>query len=64
MNGPLYRGAITARRLHMKHARECMAEYRRTLDPVYAEMARVHVKTARQYNRNSWRAKSMPGNRP
>lgn len=64
--GPLYAGAVKARRLYMAYARECMTEYHRTMDPVYVEIARIHVKTARIYNRNAWkgRARIIPGKRP
>lgn len=57
MRSPLYRGAIRERAAHMREARTCVTCYHQTLDPVWLDMARIHVKTARTFNRHAWRAK-------
>lgn len=54
---PLYRGAGRARDYHMSQARQCMERFQVTLDAVWVDMARVHVATARTFNRHAWRAK-------
>lgn len=55
---PHYTGAVKARREQMRMAREAMDCYQRTLDPVCIDAARIHVKTARAFNRHAWRAKA------
>lgn len=61
-----YRKAVKMRRHHMAEARECRDKGRETGDAVYWELVRVHVKTARAFNRNAWKgpAKSVPGKLP
>lgn len=56
-----YRQAVKMRRHHMKEARDCAAKGRETGDPRYWEMARIHVRTARAFNRHAWKG---PGKRP
>lgn len=40
---------------HMIEARDCMRKHRATLDPVYLEAAKIHVRTARAFHRHAWR---------
>lgn len=54
---PIYKGATKARDKSMQYARDCKVAAQRTMDPVYAGMMRVHVKTARIYHRNAWKNK-------
>lgn len=39
----------------MKYARDACASFDRTRDPIYLEIAAIHCRTARIYNRNAWR---------
>lgn len=55
--GPLYRGAVRARRFHMAEARHCKEGYAQTGDPVYLELVRLNVRMARAFNRHAWRGK-------
>lgn len=53
--GPLYLGATRERRRHMFGARVAMERYRATSDPIYLRIARIHVRTARTFNRHAWK---------
>jgi hypothetical protein len=55
MKWPGQARAKLERDAHMSEARECVRRHRETLDPVYLEAAKIHVRTARAFNRHVWR---------
>lgn len=57
MSWPGQRRALLESERQLKLAREAVAAARATNDKIYLDIARVHIRTARNFRRNVWKHK-------